>query len=135
MTFKWSKRSLDNLKNVHPDLVAVANLAITLTNIDMTITDGARTLEEQKHNVAIGVSQTLKSNHLIQDDGYAYAIDFSPYYNGSVQPKAPWSRYKDIADAFKKAAKQLGVRIIWGGDWTSFVDGCHIELDRKYYPR
>lgn len=133
MTFKWSKRSLDNFKNVHPDLVAVANLALTLSEIDITITDGARTLVEQKHNVAIGASQTLKSNHIIQADGYAYAIDFVPYYNGSAQPKAPWTVYEKIANAFKAAARQLKIEIVWGGDWHGFVDGCHIELNRKFY--
>lgn len=34
----------------------------------------------------------------------------------------------------KAAAKELGVLIVWGGDWTSFRDGPHFELDRKAYP-
>src|SRR5689334_15544555 len=125
--YKWSERSLRELKDVHPLLRKVCDLALQLSMIDMTITDGGRTIEEQRQYVASGASQTLNSNHLIQKDGYAYAVDFVPYYNGSAQPKAPWSRYKDIADCFKKAAKQLGIFIVWGGDWTSFVDGCHIE--------
>jgi peptidoglycan L-alanyl-D-glutamate endopeptidase CwlK len=39
-----------------------------------------------------------------------------------------------VADAFKKAAQELKVPIVWGGDWRTFKDGPHIELDRKSYP-
>lgn len=131
--FNWGARSIGNFKDVHPDLVKVANLALELSEIDITITDGSRTMEQQRYNVAIGASQTLKSNHIIQSDGYAYAIDFVPYYDGSAQPKAPWEMYVKIANAFKAAAKQLNIEIVWGGDWHGFVDGCHIELNRKFY--
>jgi peptidoglycan L-alanyl-D-glutamate endopeptidase CwlK len=34
----------------------------------------------------------------------------------------------------KAAAKELGVSIVWGGDWRTFKDGPHFELDRKFYP-
>jgi len=29
---------------------------------------------------------------------------------------------------------EFKVPIIWGGDWTSFRDGPHFELNRKFYP-
>ncbi|MCA3281062.1 MAG: M15 family metallopeptidase [Roseomonas sp.] len=32
------------------------------------------------------------------------------------------------------AAREYGVPIIWGGDWASFPDGPHFELDRVKYP-
>lgn len=123
----WSKRSLGNLEGIHPDLRKVCDLALQLSKYDFTITDGLRTLEEQKHYVAIGASQTMKSNHLT-----GHAIDFVPYYDNSAQPNAPWDIYKAVADAFKEAALQLGVSIVWGGDWKGFVDGCHIELNKVY---
>jgi peptidoglycan L-alanyl-D-glutamate endopeptidase CwlK len=34
----------------------------------------------------------------------------------------------------KTAAAELGVAIVWGGDWKSFKDGPHFELDKKVYP-
>jgi peptidoglycan L-alanyl-D-glutamate endopeptidase CwlK len=34
----------------------------------------------------------------------------------------------------KQAAQDKGVAIVWGGDWTTFKDGPHFELDRKVYP-
>ncbi|CAK1691465.1 hypothetical protein VCRA2119O147_7240001 [Vibrio crassostreae] len=35
--------------------------------------------------------------------------------------------------AFKQAAKELNVPIVWGGDWVSFKDGPHVELDKRVY--
>jgi peptidoglycan L-alanyl-D-glutamate endopeptidase CwlK len=34
----------------------------------------------------------------------------------------------------KAAAKEHGVAIVWGGDWRTFKDGPHFELDRGVYP-
>jgi peptidoglycan L-alanyl-D-glutamate endopeptidase CwlK len=34
----------------------------------------------------------------------------------------------------KAAAEKEDVALDWGGDWTSFKDGPHFELDRKVYP-
>jgi len=45
-----------------------------------------------------------------------------------------WPLYGQIAAAMKAAAKAEDVRIVWGGDWPSFRDGPHFELDRKAYP-
>lgn len=35
---------------------------------------------------------------------------------------------QQIADAMKKAAAKLGIKIAWGGDWQSFKDRPHFEL-------
>lgn len=126
--FVWSKRSLANLEGIHPDLRRVCDLALKLSEHDFVIVDGLRTIEEQKHFIKIGASKTMNSNHLT-----GHAIDFAPWYDGGAQPKAPFELYKKIADAFKAAALELGISIIWGGDWKRFVDGPHIELDRRVF--
>jgi peptidoglycan L-alanyl-D-glutamate endopeptidase CwlK len=33
-----------------------------------------------------------------------------------------------IAAAMKRAANELGVKVVWGGDWKSFKDGPQWEL-------
>ena len=45
-----------------------------------------------------------------------------------------WPLYEQIGAAMKAAAKDLGVPIVWGGDWASFRDGPHFELDRTACP-
>lgn len=121
----FGKRSLDNIATVKPDLQKLCHLALKKSEIDFVVTEGIRTLERQKMLVATGKSKTLRSYHLVGD-----AIDFYPYYDGKVQVQASLSKFKIIADAFKAAATELGMRITWGGDWK-WIDGPHIQVERK----
>ena len=127
MAYKLGVTSRLRLREVHPDLVRVVELALSYSPHDFTITEGRRTLARQKQLFAAGASQTLKSRHIT-----GHAIDFAVLVAGKV--RWDWPLYGPVADAFKKAAKELGVPIIWGGDWTSLRDGPHIELDRRKYP-
>lgn len=127
MGFKFSKRSRDNLVGVHPDLVRVAKRAIELTPIDFVITEGVRTEERQRELCAAGASKTMNSRHLT-----GHAIDVAALVGREV--RWDWPLYRDIAKAFKKAAKELGVPIAWGGDWVRFPDGPHFQLARRQYP-
>lgn len=110
MTFKLSNRSLSRLEGVNEHLVQVVKHAITLTKVDFGVTQGLRTLEEQKRLVAAGRSQTMKSKHL---DGLA--VDLVAYVDGEVC----WETnvYDDIADAMKTAAQDVGLSIRWGAAW------------------
>ena len=127
MSYVLGTRSRDRLKGVHPDLVKVVELAIKLSPHDFTITEGLRTVARQKQLLASGASRTMNSRHIT-----GHAIDFAVLIGGKV--RWDWPLYGPVADAFKKAAAQLGTPIVWGGDWKSLRDGPHIELDRKRYP-
>jgi peptidoglycan L-alanyl-D-glutamate endopeptidase CwlK len=52
--------------------------------------------------------------------------------NGEI--RWDWPLYAQLASAVKAAAQKFGVPITWGGDWASFPDGPHFELDRGKYP-
>jgi len=84
MGFSLGSRSLGKLEGVHPDLVTVVQRAIELTDVDFGVTYGVRTLEEQKELYNTGRSQTMKSKHLIQDDGYSHAVDLVAYFGSNV---------------------------------------------------
>lgn len=127
MTFGFGKQSRAMLAGVHPDLVKVAELAITLSPVDFRITEGLRSLSRQKRLVETGASRTLNSRHLT-----GHAIDVVALIDGQVH--WDWPLYAKIATAFKEAARRLGVPIVWGGDWRTLKDGPHFELDRKRYP-
>ena len=127
MTFKLSKKSLERMDGVHPDLVKVVKLAIELTEVDFGVTEGLRSVDRQRQLVAQGASKTMNSRHIT-----GHAVDLVAYVDGSVNWS--WPLYHKIADAMKRAANSLGVPIVWGGDWKSFKDGPHFELDRKAYP-
>lgn len=135
--YKLSVRSLKNLEGVQPDLVAVVKRAIELTTQDFTVVEGVRSIEQQRRNVAKGVSKTMHSYHLVHEDGYGHAVDLYPYCNDSVQCDAPLSRFREIKDAMFAAAKELGVRLTWGADWNHngrtdderFVDDPHFQYE------
>ena len=120
-------RSKQRLKGVHPDLVKVVERAIEITDVDFTVLEGLRTPERQKALVEAGASQTLNSRHIT-----GHAVDLGAWVGDEV--RWDWPLYHKIAAAMKEAARQLGVAIVWGGDWRTFKDGPHFELDRKAYP-
>lgn len=119
-------RSLKCLDGVHPDIAAVVRRADELGAL-FHITCGLRTEDEQRRLVKAGKSRTMKSRHLT-----GHAVDFVvaepgggvSYDHGDMAA---------CAAIFKQAASELGIAIEWGGDWKSFVDTPHIELDRKVY--
>ena len=127
MTYAFGSRSLSRLKGVHPDLVKVAHLALSYSPLDFTITEGLRTRARQQQLFNEGASKTLNSRHIT-----GHAIDIAALVGGKV--RWDWPLYPRIAEAFKRASKELNVPIIWGGDWKSLRDGPHFELDRRRYP-
>jgi peptidoglycan L-alanyl-D-glutamate endopeptidase CwlK len=116
MAFKLSSRSMLKLAGVHPDLVSTVKKAIELTKVDFGVTFGVRTLEEQEKLFAAGRSQTMKSKHLLQEDGYSHAVDLVAYDGAEVV----WELnvYDDLCDAMKTAATEVGVAIKWGAAWS-----------------
>jgi peptidoglycan L-alanyl-D-glutamate endopeptidase CwlK len=127
MTFKLGVRSRSKLTGVHPDLVRVLERAIKLTQIDFTVTEGVRTKDRQAELLKSGATTTMNSRHLT-----GHAVDVAALVG--TQVRWDWPLYHKIAGAMKQASVELGIPIVWGGDWKSFPDGPHFELDRKRYP-
>lgn len=125
--FKFSDRSEARLAGVHPDLQRVARRALEISEVDFAVIEGLRTAERQAALKEAGASKTLKSRHLT-----GHALDLAPFIAGEI--RWDWPPFHKIAAAMKQAAAELGVAIVWGGDWRTFRDGPHFELDRRVYP-
>ena len=126
MSYKLGTRSLQNLSGVHPDLVAVVKLAISITEQDFTVIEGIRNINRQRELVKAGKSTTMNSRHIT-----GHAVDMVPW-------PVDWNdleRFEVVSEAMKAAAEELDIPIVWGGDWKSFYDAPHFELDRKTYPK
>lgn len=119
-------RSEKNLTGVHPRLVAVVRRAAEITEIDFIVTEGVRLLARQKELYAKGASQTMNSKHLT-----GHAVDLAALIGTEV--RWDWPLYAKLAKAMKAAAQELGVTITWGGDWRSFKDGPHFEINPAVY--
>lgn len=120
-------RSKQRLQGVHTDLRKVVERAIEITTVDFAVLEGLRTPERQKQLVEAGASLTLNSRHLT-----GHAVDLGAWVEGEI--RWDWPLYEKIATALKASAEELGVVIIWGGDWLRFKDGPHFELSRERYP-
>ena len=121
------------LAGLHPDLVRVVERARVA--VPFIVLEGLRTRERQERLVAIGASRTLASRHIT-----GHAVDLAYWLDdGDGTPEAgeirwDWPLYRHLATAMKAAAADESVALVWGGDWKSFPDGPHFELDRRVYP-
>lgn len=133
MRFVFSRASREKLQGVHPDLVKVVELALTLSEVDFKVIEGVRTKERQRQLFKQGATKTLNSRHLT-----GHAVDLVPL-------PLDWNNldaFGKVAKAMFAAAKQLKVPIRWGGDWNrngrsddeTFYDGPHFELLKAVYP-
>lgn len=124
----FSKRSLNELKNVHPDLVKVMTEAIKDTPVDFVVICGHRGKEAQDLAFAEGKSKLKypKSRHNIMP---AEAVDIVPYVGGKISWGADY--YKPLALHILHTAETLGVPLTWGGTFKTLVDMPHFELKRK----
>ena len=127
MSYRFSSKSLHNLKDIHPDLVKVVTRALELTTVDFAVIEGLRTEARQRQLLKAGATTTMNSRHLT-----GHAVDLAPVIGGKI--RWDWPPYYQIADAMKKASAELGIKVEWGGDWISFKDGPHWQLPRKEYP-
>ena len=127
MTYQLGKRSRQRLAGVHPDLRAVVERAIQISEVDFTVLETLRTTERQRRLVAAGSSTTMRSRHLT-----GHAVDLGAWVDNDVDWS--WPLYYKIADAMKQASQELDIPIEWGGDWTSFKDGPHFQLPWSSYP-
>ena len=123
---KYSQRSLNNLRGIHPDLRRVIDRALQDSPLDFVVIEGLRSVDRQKQLVASGASRTMNSRHIT-----GHAVDLMPI--GPNGPAFDWPLYDELGPAVKAAAEKEGVALDWGGDWKSFRDGPHFELDRAVY--
>lgn len=126
MARKYSQRSLNNLRGIHPDLRRVIDRALQDSPLDFVVIEGLRSVDRQKQLVASGASRTMNSRHIT-----GHAVDLMPI--GPNGPAFDWPLYDELGLAVKQAAEKEGVALDWGGDWKSFRDGPHFELDRAVY--
>ena len=128
MNRKWSARSLGNLAGIHPDLRRVMDRALQESPVDFIVIEGLRDRARQAELVKSGASRTMNSRHLT-----GHAVDLLPI---GLDGKGAfdWVLYRQLAPAVKGAAMAEDVPLDWGGDWKSFRDGPHFELNRAAYP-
>ena len=134
--YKYSRKSQAKLDTCHPDIQKVLNFAIK--HYDITILEGVRTSERQQDLYDQGMTKTLNSKHLEQDDGWSYACDCALWpidWNDRERFVFLQAYLKGVADMMYENGEiehSLRLGVDWDGDGNikehSFFDGPHIEL-------
>ena len=124
--FKFSVKSLEQLKTCDPDLQRLFNKVVE--HMDCTIICGYRNKEDQEAAFFAGTTQlhfpNSKHNQLP-----SIAVDVMPY-------PIDWrdtTKIHHFAGYVKGIADSLNINILWGGDWNSFVDLPHYELIKPQF--
>lgn len=117
----FSTKSLARLSTCHEDLQRIFNAVIM--ERDVMIVCGARGKAEQDAAFKAGTSKLKypKSKH---NRLPSHAVDVIPYPEGYTSKKA----FAELAALVHRVAKELGVKVVWGGSWQGFPDLPHWEL-------
>lgn len=144
-----SEASIEKMKGVHPKLIDLMKKAISDSPYDFKIVQGLRTAEYQNSLYQQGRTSpgkivtkldgyNRKSNHQAKADGYGHAVDIAVC--GQYDENGNYVKCTTDAEMFdnkklveisrhvKVVAKEMGLDIVWGGDWKTLYDTPHYEL-------
>lgn len=119
--------SMDILKHVHPNLVAVLYEAIKDMDFSLTCGQRGRAAQESAHAKGNSNAHFGQSPHNFAP---ALAVDIIPYPFTNDMWNKP-HLFEIIARHIQKVAAGMGdIKYLcdWGGDWHSIKDYPHIEL-------
>jgi len=141
--FRYGSTSRKNRDSCAPPLIAVMDLGLKRSPVDIAIVHGFRGKDLQNSLFASRASKKKwpesEHNFMLDDLPHSKAFDFAPFVGG-----IPWDdthAFALVAGVFFAAAQELGVRLRWGGDWDmdglttdqSFMDWGHLEIE-GYHP-
>ena len=144
-----SDASIEKMEGVHPKLIELMKKAIGDSPYDFKIVQGLRTAEYQNSLYQQGRTKpgkivtkldgySRKSNHQAKADGYGHAVDIAvcgQYDQNGNYVKCTTDaemfdnkKLVEISKHIKAVAKEIGLEIVWGGDWKTLYDTPHYEL-------
>lgn len=119
--FNFGRASSARLAKAADPMQRVLLRAIDITEQDFSIVETLRSDKKQAAAFAAGASQldgeTRRSKHQANADGLAEAADLYPYVAG-LGTRNETALQLQVAEAMRKASRDVGVRLIWGGSWS-----------------
>jgi len=118
----FGRRSKSRLGTCHNLLQEILEEAIK--EYDFSVLCGHRGKEDQDAAFNSGNSK-LKFPQSKHNKMPSLAVDIAPY-------PIDWNnidRFKDLGKIIKRIADEKGIDLSWGGDWRSFKDYPHFQLD------
>lgn len=132
---QFSAKSLERLKTCDHQIQMVFNEVIK--ERECIVICGARTLAEQQAAFKGGFSKldgiNKKSKHQVsKEQPLSLAIDVLPPKRVNGKITIDWNDVKghtDFANFVLKKAAELNVKLVWGGNWKTFKDRPHYQLE------
>jgi peptidoglycan L-alanyl-D-glutamate endopeptidase CwlK len=121
---KYSDISLERLCTCHSKLQVL--FKTVLADADHSIICGHRGEADQELAFSSGKS-LVHFPHSKHNVYPSRAVDVAPW-------PIDWAdidRFKAFSETVKCRANELGIRVVWGGDWDGFKDWPHWELHKE----
>ena len=155
MAYSLGKRSKENYDTLHPDLQKVVNLALKVSQVDFTITEGERSVERQQMLFDTGKSKVnpkaytpevliTKGKHITNDfRKESWAFDFIACVPGKPKLAYDKTHLMYLIGVFTACGEillqrgEITHKIRSGANWDrdgelqydqSFFDAPHIEI-------
>ncbi|KKN66527.1 hypothetical protein LCGC14_0470610 [marine sediment metagenome] len=132
MSYSPGTASRSNLEGGCNDIKQVVMRAFEISEVDFSVIETQRSPLQQRQNIDDGVSWTMDSDHLKEDDDRTgvLAVDLYPWVDGHTSHDP--NDYSLLAKAMFHAGGDVGVQIKWGGFWTKErCDRPHFAKRRK----
>lgn len=137
--YSFGARSLKRLNTCHPDLVLIAEAAISASEVDFGISEGYRTIEKQQEYFKNGTSR-IDGIKKLGPHNYPESRAFDIYIYHPIQKQLAYDpeHLTYVAGVIMTCAKYLRQNrtvknnLRWGGNWDS--DGI-LLLDQKLFDR
>ncbi len=120
--YKFSNRSKSNLNGCDAKLQILFEQVIE--EFDCSVICGHRKRKEQNDAFLRGNSK-LRFPHSKHNSKPSRAVDVVPY-------PIDWDnidRFEELSVIVKRIAHELGIEVVWGGDWKNIVDMPHWEIE------
>ena len=117
-----------SMKGVDYRLVKIIHRAQELAPFSIDVVECIRDQSRQNKLFAQGFSWTTNSYHKT-----GHACDLTKQGVAQTDNKASWAAVREINKYMQQAAREQGVKLIWGGDWKTTPDGFHWQVPRDSF--
>ena len=147
--YNFGSLSLARMEGVDKKLRLIVTRALRISSrrfdggVDFSIPEygGNRSAEDQQELFKRGVTKADGIEKLSRHQGGG-ALDVIPYvkadgikgnaiYTKKISKQKRDHYFHIVATCMLQAASELGIRITWGGNWKSFLDQPHYQLDKN----
>lgn len=106
------------------------NLHASGESLLVDVFETKRSVARQKEIYAAGHTRTMKSRH-IEGTAVDFVVrDEKGNWTWDMNNLEVSKAYRTYGKVAKDLADLMGIKISWGGDWRSFKDYPHIQLER-----